>query len=298
MNRTTKIAMMVLGMCMICFIALFVESCHSDFPETSSAEETTKTEFRESLRNSIEYIGACSIGKSNASKTNRIITDSLPGPINDTIIPVPGKTPIFIELPGDFDKEEGNINEERLKQLLAKKSLEDLVNAADSIGAHLTLEETEWADGCVYIRNEQAHDAIKPMIQTAKNYLYAKNFSDEEIQEMLTENNAQECDLVPLVLSLVEQEKDSNNLSYNSSISFSIFAQTAYASELTLSKVATCAFHAVTGGHEVYELMHALSGAVLTKAAVKAAFKIIVKRTCGVVAVAFAIYEFSVCINE
>lgn len=298
MNRTTKIAMMVLGMCMICFIALFVESCHSDFPETSSAEETTKTEFRESLRNSIEHIGACSIGKSNASKTNRIITDSLPDPINDTIIPVPGKTPIFIELPGDFDKEEGNINEERLKQLLAKKTLVDLVNAADSIGAHLTIEETEWADGCVYIRNEQAYDAIKPMIQTAKNYLYAKNFSDDEIQEMLIENNAQECDLVPLVLSLVEQEKDSNNLSYNSSTSFSIFAQTAYASELTLSKVATCAFHAVTGGHEVYELMHALSGAVLTKAAVKAAFKIIVKRTCGVVAVAFAIYEFSVCINE
>lgn len=75
------------------------------------------------------------------------------------------------------------------------------------------------------------------MIQTAKNYLYAKNFSDDEIQEMLIENNAQECDLVPLVLSLVEQEKDSNNLSYNSSTSFSIFAQTAYASELTTSKL-------------------------------------------------------------
>lgn len=196
-----------------------------------------------------------------------------------------------------IDSERDHINDEKLKQLLAKKSIEELVVSADSIGAQLSLQCSEWADGYVIVRDEDACNAIEPMIQSAKNYLYAKDFNDDEIQEMLTENNAQEHDLIPLVMTLIEKDED-YNFAMNKGTSFSFFTQSAYASELTVSKALSCAIDAVLDARDIYDFMNSISGKVITKAAVKAAFKIVLKRTCGAVAVALAAYEFYVCIND
>ncbi len=100
----------------------------------------------------------------------------------------------------------------------AKKSKDVNVSSIRSYGDMLELQtkydvdfyvmenEPVGLEAVIYVSEEETLEALMPLIEQSKNYLYRKGFTDIEIDEMLAENNASPAALVPLVLLLSEDE--------------------------------------------------------------------------------------------
>ena len=69
-------------------------------------------------------------------------------------------------------------------------------------------------DICFNIPTQPTLEALEPSIVAAKEYFYSKQFSDDEILEIL--DGEDESNLVPLVMALVAEEEQSNNSNVSS----------------------------------------------------------------------------------
>lgn len=141
---------------------------------------------------------------------------------------------------------------------------------------------------------------MEPLIKNAKEYLYGRGFSEDEIQEMIKENSANETDLIPFVLKLSEAELYEDiyaNITYRQKTSLlSIFAVPSYARDVEFMDYVDCALHAV-GADVFYSL--AWSGAkTWTKAVMKRAFTAVVKRALGPIGAAITVISFGICMYK
>ncbi len=190
----------------------------------------------------------------------------------------------------------------------AKKSKDLNVSSIRSYGDMLELQtkydvdfyvmenEPVGLEAVIYVSEEETLEALMPLIEQSKAYLYRKGFTDIEIDEMLAENNASPATLVPLALLLSEDEinsqLDKDNL-IEECISFT-------RGEITLSTVLSCAI-AATGADIIYSLQTGGNNSHTnkwTKKAIKLLFKKVAPRFLGPVGVGIAVVSFVACIGS
>lgn len=93
----------------------------------------------------------------------------------------------------------------------------------------------------IKVNEKELIKSLSPLVQDAKNYLYAQDMTEEEIQSMIKENNATEIDLIPLVMKLTEMDMKYDQLAHNDMSWLSLFGTTAYAQDLTARDIVNCA---------------------------------------------------------
>ena len=55
---------------------------------------------------------------------------------------------------------------------------------------------------------ETITNSLNPLVLESKQYLYTKGFSEQDIQQMIAEENAEEVDLIPFVMALTQTESN------------------------------------------------------------------------------------------
>jgi hypothetical protein len=168
-----------------------------------------------------------------------------------------------------------NINLQTLTDVLANYgvSIDDSVNINAEVVAH--------------IPQEPIRQALSPLVQEAKNYLYAKGVTDQEINELLIEENAEEIDLIPFVKHLIAIEEE--QLSAKNTRGYFPFISQANAEPSFLQ----CGMAAL-GADALYALA-TVEPTTWTWALMKPAFKKVASRMLGPIGVAFAIVSFTTC---
>lgn len=150
----------------------------------------------------------------------------------------------------------------------------------------------------VQIDEEEVLSSIEPAIQEAKNVLYTKGYTDQDINEMLSEEGAQEEDLVPVVMSLLALDEQENNLASNNLVSYNFFFNSAHAYQggIDWGEVGNCAAAAL--GINAITSFASLQGSGSDRWKRKAITKLIGKvasRFLGPVGVAITIGSFALC---
>jgi hypothetical protein len=187
-------------------------------------------------------------------------------------------------------KNENNADSTEFKISITVSDLFSLMSKCD-IDFSLIKEE---GNDSIFISNEDAIKSLKPMVEDSRAYLHAKGVTDEEIDEMLNENNADETILVPLVIAIAEHENNLTAESKTLSLSMGklpLFAISAYAVDIDWGRAGACAFD-VLGG-DVFDALK--SSKTISKKVIKLALKKVLKRIMGPVGAAIAVYEFSKC---
>jgi len=148
----------------------------------------------------------------------------------------------------------------------------------------------------IYVSEEETLEALMPLIEQSKTYLYRKGFTDIEIDEMLAENNASPAALVPLALLLSEDEI--NSQSDNEKLIEECLSFTR--GEITLSTVLACAISAT--GLDIVQILSAeYNNSHInkwTKKAIKFLFKKVATKFFGPVSVGILVVSFGACIGS
>ncbi len=138
---------------------------------------------------------------------------------------------------------------------------------------------------------EIIENSLDPLIAEAKIYLNARGMSNAYIATMISEENAQECDLVVYVAVLTETELEGNsfpvannylNLAFNS----------AYARPSILHCVG------VALGIDALWALGGSNAASWTLAGMRTAFTSVAKRFLGPIGVAIAVVSFVLCMGD
>ncbi|MBD5420766.1 MAG: hypothetical protein HDR47_06005 [Bacteroides sp.] len=149
----------------------------------------------------------------------------------------------------------------------------------------------------IWVSDEKTLEALMPLIDQSKRYLYKKGFTDQEINEMLEEENASPAALVPLVLLLSEDDINSQRDIDNLVEGCQTFSTRG---DITLSSFIGCAIVA-TGLDIVNILSEDINKSSVnrwTKKAVKYLFKKVASRFFGPVGVAIMVLSFSGCLAQ
>lgn len=150
-------------------------------------------------------------------------------------------------------------------------------------------------------------DALQPAIQEARNYLYGKGFTDQEINnDILSEWNGSEEHLVPFVMYLQSYENSSEYVASNTVNYSNIFFNTTYAqvvqqpntiAELTPDEIWGCVKSSVTAGVGSLITIGTLQG--LRKVGIKVlakAFSKLLAKFAGPIGVAIMVADFGFCL--
>jgi len=141
---------------------------------------------------------------------------------------------------------------------------------------------------CFDVPSVPIEQAMESSLLEAKNYLYSKQFNDNDILEILEGNH--ESTLIPLVMALIAEEQAQNS---SVSVDFSIlFGDTVHAE----SDLYDCALRSLG----VTALSEAFSNGLKSSAgkrALKKAIRKIAARTLNWIGVAWAAYEFGDCMD-
>lgn len=207
-------------------------------------------------------------------------------------IPLEECTTIYFLYPEETIDEIKDLYEE----VVTIQDLSDLIRLTGAVMQYTPNNENK--NYKLLVSESKIIDGLNPMIKNAKQYLYAKGFTEEEIQEMIIENNAQEIDLVAFVLTLSEMELSeayygSRDYRKNFNLSTMLFTP-SYAKDVTYSDYLDCAIRAIG-----LDLISSSTGSTLkswSKFAIKKAFPVIIKRALGPIGVAIAVASFSYCL--
>jgi hypothetical protein len=279
-------------------IAYVFNSCQSNNEEIISRDAAT--DFLSALESNKNFIGAVnadvfsdtqalrSAGYGNQSANAQTAYLSLPGPITN-----------------DIQNKAANI-----------KSIQDVADFIHLTNAIIQYEPSDplepiGGDGLqapiyynwLFKMDPVFLEYLKSLIGSAKVYLFAKGFTDQNIKDMLSENNAEEIDLVlfVMILSTIEEAQANQDI---------LSAQTKRQNNVPLF-FANSAFAGNTVGYKDYigcalsaigvDVLYALMGSAAqtwTVAALTKAFSAVAKRALGPIGAAVAIVSFGLCIAD
>lgn len=180
-------------------------------------------------------------------------------------------------------------------------SLKDVGHLITEEAANFSFEPTDYTVDSFELSEIKANEALQPLIQASKTYLYSLSFSEWELQDMLAECGGMECDLVLLVLGLVavnENENQEYQLAPFVPAGFVPIGENETVSPLlNWHDVLDCAMEAI-GADVVYALVAAKPNVacVWTKKAIKKLMTGVAKRMLGPVGAIIALGEFSYCL--
>jgi hypothetical protein len=170
-------------------------------------------------------------------------------------------------------------------------NLQTLTNVLASYGVSIDDSLNLNAEVVVNIPEEPIRQALNPLAQDAKNYLYSKGVTDQQINDLLIEENAEEIDLIPFVKQLIAIEEEQLNAKKNIRTSFPFVSQ-ANAEPNFL----TCGIAAL-GGDALYALA-ATDVSSWSWPLMKSAFKKVAQRFLGPIGVAIAVVSFTICMLD
>lgn len=263
MIKTTfyKLTLILVASFIVCIVATACQNNESD--KEVMQESYTYTEFISTLHTNVEtFMDANIVAKPSEEILSRYEGSLLIPEIVDS-----GKTKVYI----DFEDSLHN------KEISTPREILDIIV---NEGAIISLTNDGFFNDSIYVSEDSCRAALNPLLIESKKYLYGKGFSDDDIQQMLEENNADETMLVPLVMALVEEEK-------NQELSLVIKSR---------NSITTCAMQAI-GLDIVYSLTQS-SAKTWSKKVIKKLFKTVAKRALGPVGVAIAVVEFTLCMER
>lgn len=189
----------------------------------------------------------------------------------------------------DFPENTPSSDIEKVSKL---ETLDDMMLLSHQTAAEFHFEKSDLTKDSIVISEDKAKKAITPMVAECREYLYAKGFTQKDIDDMLKENKADETVLVSFVLTLIEREQLENKLAIAKSNSFFFFATPARA-EVDWGKAGNCALHALG-----VDIFYGLSQSTLKTwgvSAMKRAFATVAKKIVGPIGVAFFVGDFAWC---
>lgn len=251
-------------------VPFIIQSCQREHYENSDIGQAN-AKFTSSLK---AYKNT--IGKISFSQTRGATGKLLPGS---------GGIQTYIDFPA-------NVSSETIDFYQSVNSIEDLAILIDNYDGTLQYEPS--ASNSSYPINlplETIEQSLAPLVQQSKDYLYTKGFTEQDIQQMITEENAEETDLIPLVMAITQAENGNLVASNNFGL---IPINMAYA-KVNWQQVGHCAMHAL--GVDILFSLGASSATVWSAFAIKSAFKTVAKRMLGPIGVAIAVVDFGFCMN-
>ncbi len=169
-----------------------------------------------------------------------------------------------------------------LEPIVTPGQILDLVKTT---GAEISLINDGTYTHTLTISEDESVKALKPLIQDSKKYLYMRGFSENEIQQMLKENDADESALVPFVLALAEEEE------YQQMELSTVFYTNTRS--IDWKKAGGCALYAI--GADVLSAYKHSGAKTWSKVILKRVFKTVASRLLGPVGAVIAVIEFSYC---
>ena len=244
-------------------------------------------------KNAQEFLGALRANYTDFM-TSDIKSDGLSTKVDNTrAIHTPEKNdvPLYITVSDD----PGMPTKEFERKLDDVECFKDILVLAEETGMEFSTKYSENSNYTIQLSEAKVKQSLDPLVTQSKQYLYSKGFTEQEIQEMLKENNADETELVRLVVGITALENSAQNtaslLNINSFGSFGLFATPAYAQ--SIEQVGDCALKALGADF----LFAARGSAIKTwgKAAIKKAFRAIAQKVLGPVGVGIAVITFGYC---
>jgi hypothetical protein len=273
-----------------------------DYHDTGQA----RNDFLATLSTSREAINKIGITNSHVLEkpNNNLASNSYDDYSNDPIIQENTQTVCFAFNPNEINLESQVEDTNTLGDALNSggnlTSIDgmDINNGgSDTGGTNDGSEELE--QYCFEVPVQPTQQELDPVVQEARNYLYSKGFTNNEIDDMVIDEDGQEEDLIALAAVMTSLEDGQNSTSSNFRIT-NLFFNSAYAQsnvpEITPAEVGTCAMIAI--GADVLWALGGSSASSWTKKAMKKAFGAVAKRMLGPIGVAIAVVTFGICLAK
>lgn len=177
-------------------------------------------------------------------------------------------------------------------------TLKDFSETLEVTSATFSFYNDGTAIDSVQVAEREAREKLAPMVEKSKKYLKSKGLTDADIAEMLAENNADETQLVPFALALMEVEEDINaysNVMYSPPSTGK--QNPTQTTQIDWNKVGRCALQAL-GADVLSALWSSHVAGAWTVACLKATFKTVAKKTLGPIGAAIAVVEFAGCMGR
>lgn len=266
-----------INLLILSFIFIF-DSCKKSNYENSS-NGMAKSRFLNALEFSKSSIGSTTLFKKTEFRTLAFSSNQ------QSVSQPPDYETIYLQFPTETDNQTKNL-------IYSTNSIQELSNLIDYSNAIVQYEPTSTNyDYQLQVSIENVANSLKPLINEAKQYLYNKGFSDQDISDMLVEENGREEDLIPFVMSLTQAE-NSSQVTYN----FNPFFINSVYAKIDANDYIRCAVIAI--GADVLWSLSTSNASAWTVSAIKKSFGVVAKKMLGPVGVAIVVVSFGLCIAE
>ena len=282
-NYTKKFAKGMFGLlvlnCIILFSVMLFESCKKNESSVEKNDFALK-KFLSAVKTETAAIGGQHLDGDNAQNGSQSKIA-----VNADVIYGAAES-IYIDFPQPIGYETYTL----FQNTNTIQELTDLINVTDA-----TIQYSPTPTNSAYEINvdlQPIMNSLNPLVNEAKQYLYSKGLTENDIQEMVISEGGKQEDLIPFVLCLAHYE-NTQLLSKNNYPE--IFINSAYA-VIDAEDYKRCALAAIG-----IDLMYAVQTSNITSwslPVVKKAFGVVAKRALGPIGVAAAVISFGYCMYE
>ncbi|WP_124559640.1 hypothetical protein [Pedobacter sp. KBW01] len=265
----------------IAFVCVFVfDSCKKN-DLVKDDHGLARTRFMNALKTQKEKVGSTAFGAyalNNKSQIGggkgKLMVENPNNPVYE---------PIYVDYPPGTNPE--------IYPIQAVNNVSQLAELLYATDGTVQYEPTPTNSGNTIVVDVQAiNQALDPVILEAKQYLYAKGFTPNDITDMIAEHNGTQQDLVPFVIGLTWAETQAPvEITKN----YNPFISTANA-KLNAQDYINCAVAALG-----VDILYALSQSTLSTWSIplmKKAFGTVAKKVLGPIGVAITIASFGFCL--
>lgn len=196
-----------------------------------------------------------------------------------------------------------NTNQEYIKSLPNIKTIEDMAHLAHETAAEYELVDATYSGNKVPISREHLYVSLEGLIAQSKEYLKGKGMTDDDIEEMLEENNADESSLIIFAWGLSCVEYMQKNAIEMDSLDFNAYipCTQARAIDLTIENkeiktLVKCALKAI--GADIVASLATSGAKTWTKAIIKRLFKVVLPKVIGPAGAAITAISFVICVGD
>ena len=260
-----------------CVVVAFLESCQKDTARITLTKEPTA--YLKSFTASLPSVINKDIRFKADDMTNRRAGSTASSDM--------------IEIGVNFPENTSQVYTDQCDNI---NTLEDMARIAHESGAEFDPQPVGTDGYMIAISKNALTGSLEDMINDAKNFLYGKGFTEEDIQEMLEENDADETTLIPFVLALsVVEAQQSEEENDQLSLSSLIPCTKVSAAGVTQDEVLNCAIQAV--GADLIMQLGKSEVKTWSVKVVKRLFKTVLPKMVGAAGVAIMIIDFTMCIS-
>lgn len=265
------LALVAINILIVISVFIFNSCKKTEFENSDNGKANLK--FRESLTSNKQFIASISFENEKINLSSEQLRISSP---------YIERKKVYIAFPDEVTPEiESAFNN--------TKSIQDLANLIEYTDAIIQDEPNgNSINYPIVVPIEKVAESLNPLVIESKEYLYSKGFSENAIQQMLTENNGTELDLIPFVIALTEIEKNQSTFATNN---LNLFIGSTYA----MNEYVKCAMVAI--GADVLWALGGSQASAWSMTMMTKAFGAVAKRFLGPIGVAIAVVSFGLCIG-